>query len=179
MSPRQALSESKHGNAYLISVTSDLSSFCSSSLAASRIGMTSASAVSASAFSTAMILFCSSISMAFSSASFFFSSAAGRGAGEMLGCSRGNLSVWEPQSQAWSPGRVAGGSGHCDGRGAHTERTLCDISCWILPSGSASAAPAWTLLAKDPEWRCDFGWLRWICSPSFPHSPHSLPFSNI
>lgn len=60
---------------YLISVTSDLSSFCSSSLAASRIGMTSARAVSASVFSTAMILFCSSISMAFSSASFFFSSA--------------------------------------------------------------------------------------------------------
>lgn len=66
---------------YLISVTSDLSSFCSSSLAASRMGMTSARAVSASAFSTAMILFCSSISMAFSSASFFFSSAVGEGRG--------------------------------------------------------------------------------------------------
>lgn len=66
---------------YLISVTSDLSSFCSSSLAASRTGMTSVRAVSASAFSTAMILFCSSISMAFSSASFFFSSAVGGGAG--------------------------------------------------------------------------------------------------
>lgn len=35
---------------YLISVTSDLSSFCSSSLAASRMGMTSARAVSASVF---------------------------------------------------------------------------------------------------------------------------------
>jgi hypothetical protein len=58
------------------------------------MGMTSARAVSASAFSTAMILFCSSISMAFSSASFFFSSAARRGgAGEMLGCSECSLGL--------------------------------------------------------------------------------------
>lgn len=60
---------------HLISVTSDLSSFCSSSLAASKTGMTSARADSASIFSIAIILFCSSISTAFSSASFFFSSA--------------------------------------------------------------------------------------------------------
>lgn len=60
---------------HLISVTSDLSSFWSSSLAASKIGMTSARAASAAAFSIVIILFCSSISTAFSSASFFFSSA--------------------------------------------------------------------------------------------------------
>lgn len=115
---------SKGGSWYLISVTSDLSSFCSSSLAASRMGMTSASAVSASVFSTAIILFCSSISMAFSSASFFFSSAAGGGAGEkMPGCRGGNLSrVGNLKASHGHWGEWPGGSGQCDGHGcSHRE----------------------------------------------------------